>query len=129
MKDWTEISVFDGLDLSESFVLSWHRGQDLLSFEVEFLVCESHPAYQPPAPGEWACFKKGKLEFPDVVRVLGLRSMRAVKPAIDATGERDYGHFDTFSEVGSGEFKFEGDFGEVRVVSRNPSVEISLGGT
>ena len=129
MTDWTEISVFDGLDLSESFVLSWHLGKENLCFEVEFMVCESHPAYNPPPPGEWACYERGKLEFPNVIRVSGLRSMGSVQPAIDANGERDYGHFDTFAEVRSGEFIFAGDFGEVCVVSQNPMVKLGANAT
>jgi hypothetical protein len=54
----------------------------------------------------------------------GLPSMAEVRPAFDATGEIDYGHFDSFVEVTSGQLEVSGDFGVLRMESDQPAVAI-----
>ncbi|HXI77195.1 MAG TPA: hypothetical protein VNH21_08655 [Steroidobacteraceae bacterium] len=101
MRDWTTISAFDRLDLSESFILSWLADNGDLLFEVDFALAEGHPDYCQPRLGERACFRRGTLRFPNVRSMARLPSMAEVRPAFDATGEIDYGHFDSFVEVAS----------------------------
>jgi hypothetical protein len=124
MRAWTDISVFDRLDLTESFILSWTiEGGDVV-FEADFLLIEGHPNYRRPSAGEWACFRRGTLKFPNVRSLKGLPSMADVHPAIDANGEIDYGHFDSLVEVVSGQFELSGDFGVVRLECDQPTVGI-----
>jgi hypothetical protein len=54
--------------------------------------------------------------------------MSEVRPAIDATGEIDYGHFDSFVEVASGKFEVSGDFGVLRLQSDEPTVVVHTQG-
>ena len=122
MRDWTEMPVFDELDLSESYILSWVQSNGRLQFGVDFVLAPGHPAYQPPTQDEWACYKRGTLNFSNVRSLNGLPEMAAVRHAIDATGERDYGHFDSFTEVRPGSFTIAGDFGVAYVEADNPSV-------
>ncbi len=122
MRDWTAIPAFDGLDLTESFILSWEHRENLLRFEVDFVLTEDHPAFHPPIPGEWACFRRGALEFPNVRSLTGLPSMAGVRPAVDATGAHDYGHFDTFVESAPARFEVSGDFGTFSVESDLPVI-------
>ena len=120
MRDWTTISAFDRLDLSESFILSWLADNGDLLFEVDFALAEGHPDYCQPRLGERACFRRGTLRFPNVRSMARLPSMAEVRPAFDATGEIDYGHFDSFVEVASGQFEVSGDFGVLRLESDQP---------
>ena len=122
MRDWTAIPAFDGLDLTESFILSWEHRENLLRFEVDFVLTEEHSAFHPPTPGEWACFLRGALAFPNVQSLSGLPAMSSVRPAVDATGEKDYGHFDVFAELAPGRFEVSGDFGTFFVESDAPLV-------
>ena len=48
--------------------------------------------------------------------------MSEVRPAIDATGQNDYGHFDGFIESSSRRFEVNGDFGTFLVESDEPIV-------
>ncbi|HEX5056817.1 MAG TPA: hypothetical protein VFX02_10000 [Gammaproteobacteria bacterium] len=122
MRDWTAIRAFDGLDLTESFVLSWNRDQNALRFDVDFVLTEEHPAFRPPSAEEWACFRRGILEFPNARSVKGLPKMSEVRPAVDATVENDYGHFDSFIESSPKRFEVTGDFGTFLVESDEPTV-------
>ena len=124
MRDWTTISAFDRLDLTESFILSWLADDGDLLFEVDFALAEGHPDYRQPRLGERACFRRGTLKFPNVRSMAGLPSMAEVRPAFDATGEIDYGHFDSFVEVASGQFEVSGDFGVLRLESDQPVVAV-----
>jgi hypothetical protein len=124
MHDWTAMPAFDGLDLTESFISSWEQNNKTLRFEVDFVLTPDHPMFRPALPDEWACFRRGAVTFPNVRAITGLKSMSEVRPAIDATGERDYGHFDTFVERAPGAFEVAGDFGTFLVESEPPIVEI-----
>jgi hypothetical protein len=124
MRDWTAIPSFDRLDLSESFILSWTADTGDVVFEVDFALAEGHADYRQPPLGEWACFRRGTLKFPNAHSIAGLRTMAEVRPAIDATGEADYGHFDSLIEVASGQFEVSGDFGVLRLESDQPMVAI-----
>jgi len=124
VRDWTTISAFDRLDLSESFILSWLADNGDLLFEVDFALAEGHPDYCQPRLGERACFRRGTLRFPNVRSMARLPSMAEVRPAFDATGEIDYGHFDSFVEVASGQFEVSGDFGVLRLESDQPIVAV-----
>jgi hypothetical protein len=48
--------------------------------------------------------------------------MSSVRPAVDATGANDYGHFDSFMESGPERFEVAGDFGMFSVMSDTPIV-------
>ena len=87
-------------------------------------LAEGHADYCQPRLGERACFRRGTLKLPNARSIAGLRPMAEVRPAIDATGEIDYGHFDSFVEVASGQFEVSGDFGVLRSESDQPMVTI-----
>ena len=123
MRDWTDIRVFDGLDLSNSYVLSWDCSQNEVRFEVEFVLTSEHSDYIPPKPGEWACYRAGRLHFREVESLSGLLEMSKVKPSTDAAGERDFGNIDALIEERLGHYRIEGDFGEVSMKSVEPEVE------
>ena len=125
MRDWTAIPSFDGLDLTESFISSWEHREGLLQFEVDFVLTKVHPKFRPPVAGEWACFRRGSLIFPNVSSLEGLPKMSSVRPAVDATGANDYGHFDSFTESAPGRFDVTGDFGMFSVVSDKPIVVLT----
>lgn len=116
--------AFDGIDLGNSFVISWEHQGDSLRFEADFVLTPDHAMFHQVTPNEWACFKRGVLIFPNVRKIHGLKPMTEVRPAIDATGEKDYGHFDILVEQGAGKFEVSGDFGTFQIEAAQPFVEI-----
>ena len=112
--DWLDITKFDGLDLSESYVLGWLRKDNQMTFQADFAVAPDHPTYSPPLPTEYAHFRLGTLSFSNVKSAKGLPDQSAVRPAIDASGEADYGHIESFTRnVGVCEIGLE--FGIVNI--------------
>jgi len=113
-----------GIQLEDSFVLSWGMDGDSLVFVVELSLWPEHPQYQAPQIDEWTCYQKGKLIFDNVTSLQGLLPIDNVSPSIDANGELDYGNINVLEEVNKGEFKIYGDFGEVQVLCHQMKVEI-----
>src|SRR5688572_10578204 len=114
MTDWTEMPEFDGVDLTESYVLGWRVDDQGLHFELDVALVPGHPAYRHPRPDERTCYRRGALQFPGASSVRGLEPQDSVVGAVDASGERDYGNIDTFEEV-EGEFNLSGEFGDVQI--------------
>jgi hypothetical protein len=55
--------VFDGVTLTDTFVLDWKHEGDCLVFTVLASLWPGHPAYESPKPGEWTCYKRGRIVF------------------------------------------------------------------
>ena len=117
--DWLEIPTFDGVDLTESYVLSWELTSEALVFELDVALCPDHPQYSPPQSDERTCWRRGQLIFPNPRDVHGLRTMEETPGAIDAAGERDYGNIDSFT-LHEGKYCITGEFGKVHLLSGEP---------
>ncbi|MEU5565582.1 hypothetical protein [Micromonospora musae] len=119
--------AFSGLAavvLEDSWVLSLDASLTELSFVLDLALTPAHLAYIAPARGQACCFAKGTLRFKSESAVLVRRS--SLPPATGAAGELDYGHIDTFQQMGSGDatWALTGDWGEALV--REPRVLIDL---
>jgi hypothetical protein len=121
---WTAMPEFDGVDLTESYVLGWRLDDQGLWFDLNVALVPGHRAYRPPLPGERTCWRQGILLFPRAREVRGLERQDAVIPAIDAADERDYGNIDTLEER-NGEFNLSGDFGNVWLTSSRPVLTLT----
>jgi hypothetical protein len=81
-----------------------------VSFEMDFALTARHPDYAAPPRSESECFRGGAL------RLLGVRKLsweeQGQTPAVDASGEEDWGHIDSF-EWEDGRFVLVGDFGSL----------------
>ena len=99
-----------GVYLEDSWVLELAPSDHGLSFRLETVLTPEHPLYTPPKPGKRHCYRLAWLsvegEAPPDIRLKGSR------PAIDATGEPDYGHVDSFAfNPTENRWELEGDWG------------------
>ncbi len=62
--DWRELREFFGVDLSQSFILSWHLESETLMIDVDLHLTEDHPFYEKPRPAEKICIRPAIVEFP-----------------------------------------------------------------
>jgi hypothetical protein len=115
---------FDGVDLTESYVLGWGMHGDDLRFDLELALVPGHPAYTLPKPDERTCWHPGTLTFLAVRSIRGLDPQDQVRSAIDADDKLDYGNIDTFEEV-AGEYRLSGDFGDVLLESNRPRIHLT----
>jgi len=98
----------------DSWVLGVYESDGVLSFDLEAVLTEQHPHWEPPKPGETYCYRRVALTFPGVRRIEWIS--RGGPPATDASGERDWGNIDTFRGDGD-TYQLTGDWGHVRFES------------
>ena len=121
--NWNEIEIFKGIDLNDSFVLSWSRRTNELIFEVEASIWPESKYYEKPKEDEYTCYKPARLSFKNIKQIDGLLDMSQVTPSTDASREKDYGNIDALQE-NSGGFFIEGNFGSISIVGGEMNFEI-----
>lgn len=114
--NYTELEIFQGIDLTDSFVLFWEIKDRCLSFDLDASVWPESRYYSKPKKGEFTCYKKVRLEFLNIESIQGLKEMSQISPSTDQSGELDYGNIDSLIIEKDG-FTLEGDFGEVNIKS------------
>lgn len=55
--DWRMLREFAGVDLTGSFVLTWHMEVDTLFIDSDILLLPEHPFYEKPRPAEKKCIR------------------------------------------------------------------------
>jgi hypothetical protein len=119
MRPYTELAGLADIVLEESYVLSVRAQPGELTLDVDFVLACEHQAYSPPPPSEVECFRRGSLRFAAVERIVW--NDQGSPPAIDASGERDFGHIDSF-EWEDDEYLLSGDWGRIEVKARGVKV-------
>lgn len=122
MKPYTDIEVLSGIFLEESWVLGITAVPAKLSFHLDAVLTPDHPEYHPPAPGEQYCYRDGVLEFRGVSRLVW--SVSVIRPAVDASGERDFGNIDSFEWDDAGAV-LEGSWGSIEVIYSEISLTLT----
>ena len=103
-----------GVMLDDSWVLGWQQYGDSILFNIEASLWPPHPAYEPPRPSEWTCYKRAQLVFEGVTHIGGLHSMSEALQTTDPDGGKDYGNIESFTASHHG-FHIAGDFGSVEI--------------
>src|SRR5688572_11069845 len=80
--------------LEESWVLSLDSSLRQLIVVLDLVLTPAHPEYRPARSDETYCYRRGALVVDSDTAVILRRSTRP--PAVDATGELDFGHIDVF---------------------------------
>lgn len=121
MRPYTDLPGLAELVLEESYVLGVEAQPGVVGFVMDFVLTSQHPDYRPPAASERECFRRGTLRLVDVTRLEW--TAQGAPPAVDATGQIDYGHIDSF-EWHDGQFVLVGDWG--RLDARAARVEVTI---
>jgi hypothetical protein len=110
VRPYTDLPQLAEIVLEESYVLGIRAEPGAVSFDMDFALTARHPDYAAPPPSETECFRRGTL------RLLGVRRLswvdQGLPPAVDASGEKDWGHIDSF-EWEDGRFVLAGGFGSL----------------
>jgi hypothetical protein len=120
MIGYEHLPGFEHLYLEDSWVLGIRESADELRFEVEAALTQDHPEWHPPEADAVHTYKRLVVVFRKPRQVTWVQRM-AGPPAVDASGEIDYGHIDVFTWDES-LFDLAGDWGHVRVVAERPVV-------
>jgi hypothetical protein len=123
MRPYVELPGLSEIVLEESYVLDVRAAPGELIFDVDFVLARDHPAYAPPPPSQVECFRRGSLRFTGLERLVW--DDQGKPPAIDASGERDFGHIDSFEWEG-GRYFLSGDFGRIDAEAKGVDVVLSV---
>lgn len=121
--EWSQLEIFKGIDLNDSFVLNWSQENDHLSFELEASIWPESEHYIPPKKDEHTCYRKATLEFVAVTNISGLPPKESVQSSTDPDGTVDYGSIDDLKAL-DGSFLVVGDFGSVTIQGGDLRFEI-----
>ncbi|GAA1027563.1 hypothetical protein GCM10009557_09400 [Virgisporangium ochraceum] len=111
--------------LEESWVLHVDASLRRLSVTLDLVLTPEHREYSPPRADETHCHRRGTLIVDSDTAILARRS--TCPPAIDVTGEADYGHIDTFTratDIADDVWQLSGEWGEALI--RQPRVHVRL---
>jgi hypothetical protein len=123
VSEYWSLEDFRYLYLEDSWVTDIEAHTGILTLHADLVLREEHPLYRAPEPGEQYCYQAGRIVFPAVERLSWEGQGRP--PAVDESGERDYGGIDSF-EVDPPRYRLSGDFGRLVVDSQPPEVRWSV---
>jgi len=120
--DWRKLREFAAVDLSRSFILSWHSEADTLLIDIDVFLTEEHPFYEKPRPAEKVCIRPAIIEFPfcEAVTVAG-----AEHGAIaEVVAELGHGAIQGLQRHADGRYEISGKFGTVFVSAERPLLRL-----
>lgn len=120
---YSELPGLDQVYLEDSFVLGVAVAPGLVDVLLDVVLREGHPAYKRPDGGEQYCFRRGTLRFYDVTEVQW--RMPAGRPALDASGDTDYGGLDEFV-LDRATRRLVGEIGEIAIVCGGQTLNLDL---
>jgi hypothetical protein len=120
--DWRRLHEFADVDLTQSYVISWHVEGEALFVDIDLFLTPQHPFYEKPRPAEKVCIRPAVIEFPhcDSLRVDGAPSGKVV----DIAAKIDHGSISGLRRLGSGHYEISGDFGTVDVDAERPILRL-----
>jgi hypothetical protein len=121
--DYSILPELAGPLLEESWVLAVTATVASVSFEMEFVLLPGHPDHRSPEWGEQFPYKRGVMEIRGIERLTW--SGMVLRPAVDASGEQDRGHIDSFL-VAPDEWTLSGDWGTLQLSGTELAVSALL---
>jgi hypothetical protein len=118
-----EDAKFKDYYFEDSFVLAMRRTEEAFVFDLDVVLCGTHPEYKGIRPGEYHAHALAELKFRDYA-ILEEEDMLSEPHITDALGQRDFGAIDAFTRIAPDTYRLEGEWG--KLVIRARSVEIKL---
>ena len=111
--DWALTAYYDAFGplahvvLEDSWVLAIWPSDDMLTFDIEVALANTHPDYAGPAPGEQHDYRRARLVLQGAMSC----TLSGASPASGATGSSDLGHIDSWAVDETGLSRLDGDWG------------------
>lgn len=120
--DWRNLREFAGVDLTESFVLSWSAEAETLLIDADVLLTPEHTFYEQPRPAEKVCIRPAIIEFP-YCQLLRLNQGEAGSVA-EVAATIGHGAIKGLRRLGDGRYEIQGDFGTVSIEAERPLLKL-----
>ena len=119
---WRQLREFADVDLTKSFILSWHTEGETLVIDIDLYLEAEHPFYEKPRPAEKFCIRAACIEFPCCEE---LRSDAVEgKEVAEITEKLSHGAISDLSVLDDGRYAINGEFGTVSVVAERPILKL-----
>jgi hypothetical protein len=119
---WRQLREFADVDLTKSFVLSWHTEGETLVIDIDLYLEAGHPFYEKPRPAEKICIRPACIEFPYCEE---LRADTANgEEVIEITEKLSHGAISDLSVLDDGRYAISGEFGTVSVIAERPILRL-----
>ena len=120
--DWRQIREFADVDLSRSFVLSWHVESDVLFIDIDLYLTPEHPFYEKPRPAERVCIRPAYIEFPFCKALATDGSSDG--QLVDIARNIDHGAITGLRRLSDTRYEISGEFGTVLVDAEGPLLRL-----
>lgn len=120
--DWREMREFADVDLTKSFILSWHFESGILFVDIDVLLTPEHPFYETPRPAEKVCIRPACIEFP-YCESFGKAGESGGK-LVDIAGNLGAGAITGLSRFANHRYEISGDFGTVLIDAERPLLKL-----
>lgn len=119
---WRQLREFADVDLTKSFVLSWHTEGDALLIDLDLYLEEEHPFYEKPRPAEKNCIRPACIEFPycEELRADAVNSDQIA----EITEKLAHGAISELYVPDDGRYAISGEFGTVSVIAERPILRL-----
>jgi len=124
--DWRKLREFAGIDLEQSFILSWDYESGTLLADVDLYLTPEHPFYEKPRPAEKVCIRSAVVEFPFCEKVLvdnNAGNDYDVSPR-DAVVGLGLGAIHGLRRVADGRYEISGEFPSILIHAERPLLRI-----
>ena len=119
---WRQLREFADVDLTKSFVLSWHTEGETLVIDIDLYLEAEHPFYEKPRPAEKICIRPACIEFPSCEE---LRADTADGEEVtEITEKLSHGAISDLSVLDDGRYAISGEFGTVSVIAERPILKL-----
>jgi len=120
--EWRQLREFAAVDLTRSFVLSWHVEADTLIVDIDLYLMPEHPLYEKPRPAEKVCIRPARIEFPFCE---SLRSDGGSEgKLVDIAGNLGHGALTDLRRISDAHYEISGEFGTVFVDAERPLLRL-----
>ena len=110
------------VDLTQSFILSWHVEPETLLIDIDVYLTEEHPFYEKPRPAEKVCIRPAIIEFPVCEGIaVGDGPLSPIAEAIVGLG---HGAIKGLCRHDEGHYEINGEFGTVFVAAERPLMRL-----
>ena len=120
--DWRKLREFAAVDLTKSYVLSWHAESETLLVDIDVFLTPEHTFYEQPRPAEKVCIRPAIIEFP-FCQLLRLNRGEAGSVA-EVAETIGHGAIKGLSRLGDGRYEILGDFGTVSIEAERPLLKL-----
>jgi hypothetical protein len=120
--DWRQLREFADVDLTRSFILSWHIESDALLIDIDLFLTPEHPFYERPRPAEKVCIRPAYIEFPVCEELSSGGSTEG--ELVDIAGNLGPGAITGLRRLANARYEISGDFGTVFIDAERPLLKI-----